>query len=122
VVDSATAMYEAMRQNRRNVEESEARLMQDVGKEPNQESTNQAAAFQAVASVRVIHTIALALQSIAPELDNSEPAMFLTGAECLDLAQALMNLVPAEWQGDTDGTDQRGAEESAATERTDANT
>lgn len=52
----------------------------------------------ALLGLRVAHTLALALSGIAEELaQNSEPEKFLSRDECLGLAQALMNLIPEDW-------------------------
>jgi len=51
--------------------------------------------------LKLAHTFALALSQIAPELEaNMEPEKFITSAECLRLANALMQLIPTEWAGD----------------------
>jgi hypothetical protein len=51
--------------------------------------------------LRVAHTLALALSSIAPELEgNSEPQKFLSSPECLRLANALMQQIPDQWKGE----------------------
>ena len=49
------------------------------------------------------YTLALALQTIAPELEaNMEPEKFLSAEECYALANALMQQIPAEWQQPTE--------------------
>lgn len=49
-------------------------------------------------SYRLLNTLALALQSIAPELDgNSEPLKWLSSREALQLAEALLQAIPDEW-------------------------
>jgi len=51
--------------------------------------------------LKFAHTLALALSQIAPELEaNMEPEKFITSEECLRLANALMQLIPADWAGD----------------------
>jgi len=51
--------------------------------------------------LKLTHTFALALSQIAPELEaNMEPEKFITSEECLRLANALMQLIPADWAGD----------------------
>ena len=51
--------------------------------------------------LKFAHTLALALSQIAPELEaNMEPEKFITSEECLRLASALMQLIPADWAGD----------------------
>jgi hypothetical protein len=51
--------------------------------------------------LKLAHTFALALSQIAPELEaNMEPEKFITSEECLRLANALMQLIPADWAGD----------------------
>lgn len=57
---------------------------------------------------RLVNTLALALSSIAPELEgNSEPEKFLSAQECLRLANALLHQIPDDWRGD-------GVEDDAA--------
>lgn len=51
--------------------------------------------------LRLTNTLALALGSIAEELaGNSEPHKFLSSAECLSLANALLHEIPDDWQGE----------------------
>lgn len=52
---------------------------------------------------RLCYTLALALSTIAPELGgNMEPEKFLTLEECLALANALMQEIPADWTPQAD--------------------
>lgn len=45
-----------------------------------------------------VHTLALALSNVALELEgNMEPEKFMPSAECLQLANALIQLIPADW-------------------------
>ena len=56
--------------------------------------------------MKLCYTLALALQGIAEELAaNMEPEKFLTRDEALQLANALMQEIPAEWQGDAAETE-----------------
>lgn len=48
--------------------------------------------------LRAIHTLALALSNVANELEgNMEPEKFMASEECLQLANALIHLLPADW-------------------------
>ncbi len=50
---------------------------------------------------KIVHTLALALSSIAEELaSNAEPEKFLGRDECLQLANALLHAIPDGWEGD----------------------
>lgn len=54
------------------------------------------------------HTLALALSNAAVELaGNTEPEKFLSSAECMRLAQALMALIPSEWNPQPEQTDRQ---------------
>ena len=46
----------------------------------------------------LINTLALALQSIAQELGDGQQGQFITEQEALQLANALMQQLPADWQ------------------------
>jgi hypothetical protein len=73
----------------------------DVGRTPPAEMIGIAREWAQEFGYRFIHTISLALSAIAEELRaNSEPNKFLTAEQCLDFAQALMNEIPDEWDGD----------------------
>ena len=50
------------------------------------------------ADYALINTLALALQSIAQELGDGQNGQFITEQEALQLANALMQQLPAEWQ------------------------
>lgn len=51
---------------------------------------------------KLCYTLALALQTLAEELQaNMEPGKFLTQEEALALANALMQEIPEDWQGDS---------------------
>jgi hypothetical protein len=55
-----------------------------------------------------VHTLALALSNVSVELDgNMEPEKFMPSAAALQLANALMQLIPEDWnpqpEGETDG-------------------
>lgn len=63
-----------------------------------------AKALEEIGGLKLVYTLALALQGIADELDtNSEPGKFLTSKDALGLANALMHRIPDDWTGDRDG-------------------
>lgn len=65
---------------------------------------SQAQAILTIGGVKLCYTLALALQSIAQELEgNSEPEKFLSAEEALQLANALMQQVPENWTGEGEG-------------------
>jgi hypothetical protein len=56
---------------------------------------------QAGSGLRAIHTLALALSNVSVELEgNMEPEKFMSAAQCLQLANALLQLIPADWTPD----------------------
>lgn len=60
-----------------------------------------AQSFCALIGYRGIHTLALALSNVAQELEgNGESHKFLQPDECLQLANALMQEIPEDWDGD----------------------
>jgi len=67
----------------------------------NDDLRNVAEGVWQLGGPKLCYTLALALSTIAEELaGNSEPEKFLSSEECVALAQALMHLVPPEWEGD----------------------
>lgn len=73
----------------------------NVGPSYSRETQQLAEQIIGLGGYRLAHTLALALSSITQELDaNAEPEKFLSGEEALQLATALMQLIPSDWKGD----------------------
>lgn len=72
--------------------------MPSTGPSFGEEEAKFAAFIAETYSLRLAHTLALALSQIAPELAaNMEPLKFLSDQECLALANALMQRIPDDW-------------------------
>lgn len=76
-------------------------IVPDTGPPYTQEQFNIAQMIYHLGAAKLCYTLALALQNVAQELEgNSEPDKFLSGEECLQFAEAFMQQVPPDWQGD----------------------
>lgn len=93
----------------------------DTGPAFSHEQVMTAGILLARGGYRLCYTLALALQGISHEVDM-DPERFLSGEECLQLANALLAQIPPEWQADqapapTEVTAQDAAESQAALDR-----
>lgn len=69
-----------------------------VGIQYGPEAARLAQAIYQLGGPQLAHTLAMGLQAILEEIGgNSEPEKFLAPQQCLELATALMDLLPPEW-------------------------
>lgn len=77
----------------------------DTGPHYTDYQHNIALAIVEMGGYQLANTLALALSSIAQELEgNSEPEKFLSSEECLQVANALIQQIPSTWTGATTDT------------------